>query len=262
MKRICAVVVALACVSEVRAGIVYRFESVTEALTSHTFSGIVKADQGNVRIDVASGDGLLFGDGSVVLSSTGGRMVTVLDPSKKTFYDLDVENLLGRAVGALSQFRELVKVEAKNPRAAVRDAGNGGRIEGYPTRRSHVVSSFDLLMNMFGEKTPAHIDINTDVWSTDRLPAEFANVMQTSRLRTGIDVIDKLIESQTSSLHGFPLKQVTTTRVTTRGSTTTSTTASRVTSIRQATVAASEFAVPQGYRKVDNPVDSLLKLTR
>jgi len=254
-----AAIIAVVVVTEARAGITYRFESVTQGLTSHTFSGTVKADRGGVRIDVASGDGMFFDDGSIILSSTGGRVVTVINPSKKTFYELDLENLLGHAAGALSQFRELVNVEAKNPRVAVRDAGAGGIVEGYATHRSHVVSSFDLLMKMFGEKTPARIDINTDVWSTDRFPAEFANVMQTSRLRTGIEAIDKLIESQTTSLRGFPLKQVTTTRMTTRGSTTSSTTTSRVTSIRPATVDAAEFVVPRGYRKVDNPVDSLLK---
>jgi hypothetical protein len=259
VKRILLSLTALLCALDLHAGVVYRFESVTEGLMTQTFAGTVKAEQGNVRIDVLSGDGMFFGDGSIVLSPAGSGKVTVIDPAKRTFYEIDLSNLFGRATGALSQFKDLVKVDAKNTRVAGRDAGPAGMMLSYPVRRSHVTSSFDLILNVFGEKTPARVEINTDAWTTDKFPAEIANVFQTSTLRTGIDAIDKLIDSQTSSVRGFPLKQVTTTRVTMRGSNTLSMTISNVTSIRQSPIAPAEFAMPSGYRKVDNPVDALMK---
>lgn len=257
MRRL-GFVAALLFATELHAGVIYRFESVTGGLTTHTFAGTVKADDGKARIDVASGDGLLFGNNSVVLSSAVSPSVTVIDPAKKTFYELDVANLLARSSGALSQLGNLVKVDARNPRVVVRDAGAAGLMQGYAVRRSHVVSSFDLIVNAFGEKSPARVEVNTDIWTTDKLPAAFANVLLTSKLKTGIAAIDRLIEAQTSSLHGFPLKQVTTTRVTLRGSTTTSTTTSTVSAIRQTALAPSEFALPRGFRKVENPVEAML----
>ena len=262
MKRIFAAVVALSISAVSHAGVVYKFESVTHGLTARTFAGTVKAEQNGVRVEVTSGDGMFFGDGSIVLSSPSRKTITVIDPSKRTFYELDLSNLLGRANGALSQFGNLVQLETKNPRVAVRDAGVAGSLEGFPVRRSHVVSSFDLVVTMFGEKSPARIEMNTDVWTTDKLPAEFANVMQSSPMRTGIDAIDKLIESQTASVKGFPLKQVTTTKVTLRGSSTTTTVTSRVSDVRQVSVPAAEFELPNGFRKVDSPVDSLFNQLR
>ncbi|HEY3055323.1 MAG TPA: hypothetical protein VGK31_05270 [Thermoanaerobaculia bacterium] len=263
MKRIAAVVVALAFVSEVHAGITYRFESVTEAASPHVFTGVVKADQGKVRMEVVSGADaqLIFEKGSVVLSSSGSGILTVLNPSKKTYYEMDLGHLLAGAATFMST--PYAKIDVKNPRVSVSKKGSGGSLQGFPTTRSTIDSSFDMVLKMMGEtKPPIRLSMTTEVWSTDRLPATAANVIESIRVRTGVESLDKMIDAQTSGVVGFPLKQVTTTRITMNGSTTTGRTRSQVTDIRQSSFAASEFAVPAGFTKVDNPLEAKLNELR
>jgi hypothetical protein len=256
MKRIVVVLATLAVAVPSFAGITYRFTTTTEGTRASSVSGMVKSDGSKGRVEIVSGDELIFKPGSVILSS-GGSAITVFDPAKKTYYQLDLEKYLRSTIGGQSS---LVSVDISNPHVNVRELGAGPAMQGYPTRRARLTTSFDLAPKFAGQiQAQIGVSLDSEVWLTDKLPAGAANVLQSSRLRTGVEAIDKIIDSS-AALHGFPLKQVTRSKITVGGATSDGGTNTTIVSdIHEAEIAPSEFAIPAGFTKTDDPLEAMLK---
>lgn len=261
MRRVPIVLFAVLFTTSAFAGITYQFKTTSEGIGGHAMSGIVRSEAGKSRIEITASDEATFPAGSVILSSGGGAM-TVFEPSKKTYYEMDIEKYIQQTAGlAATKASPLMKIDFSNPHTSIRDEGPGEAIEGYPTRHATVDTSFQMIPNVTGmaQALKMAVHTTTQIWLTDKLPADAANILQTSRLQTGIPAIDKIVES-TSSLKGFPLKQVTTSSVSiNEGDPMTSTTTSIVSNIRTVNVASSQFALPAGYTKVDDPLKAMMK---
>lgn len=258
MKRILIAFLAAAFATSAFAGITYKFNSTTTGMAEKTFAGVVKSDGAKSRIDVTESDDTMFPAGAIVFSNNG--TLTVFDPSKKTYYSLDLDKYVQQSLG-LAQMSPFVKMDFGNPKTSVHDDGAGGTIAGYPTHRSTITTSFDIASSLLGgEQMKVTITSSSRIWLTDKLPASAASIFQTSRARTGVPAIDKVLES-TASLKGFPVKQVTESRVSVNGGDEmTSTTTSTVSDVNaNANVPASDLAMPSGYTKVDDPLASALK---
>ncbi len=255
IKQTVTLFIAIAIAKSAHAGLIYNFQSVSTGLRETTVAGTATADQGRMRLDVKRGDGTVLKDNTIALSINGGRALRVLDPSSKTYYDVDLDQLLGGVSALAQQFGSVVKISAANAKVKTRDDGKGGTIEGYATRRALVSSEYDLILDAFGQKTTIHVATNTQSWITSSLPPEMTSVFQMNGVKTGIADIDKLIQTQMGSLTGFPLKQITTFRANDMESTTTTT----VTGIQKKDVEAALFETPSGFTKVDSPFDALLK---
>ena len=258
MKRLVLALVVLLATPSVFAGATYKFRSVTTGTASQTIAGVMKLEGGKMRMELTSGDGTLFTDGAVVISGDGGKTLNVTDPATKTFYQLDLTDLLGGASAITKQFGDLVKFDVRNPQVNVTNAGSVGNVEGFPAQRSTVDSAYDLVVTAMGQDMTIKMKNATEVWWTDKVPAEFANVLQQRGIRTGIEAVDKIVAAQTSSIKGFPIKQVTTTTVTLNGREMKTTTTSNVSEYKQATFAADQFVIPAGYTKVENPIEKMM----
>ena len=239
------------------AGLSYDFEITTTGAGARTMSGSVRAEGSKLRINMGKGDGLLFKDGSVIVSVDGGQTLAVMDPAAKSYYEVNFGELLGDAGGLMKQFGASVDIE--NPKVKVSDGGDAGTVEGYPVKKSTLDSSYDMVVNVVGSRMPVRINMQTEVLWTDRLGSEFTNFLQMQGMRTGIDALDKMISAQTGHIKGFPLQQKTTTRVDMNGNTMTSTASSKVTKIQKAKMDASEFALPAGYSKTESPIEKMTK---
>ncbi len=261
MRRFPIVLSAFLLSTSAFAGITYQFRTTSEGIGGQSMSGVVQSDAGRSRIEITTSDNTMFPAGSVIVSSGGGTM-TVFNPAKKTYYEMDVAKYLQQSAGlAATKASPLVKIDFSNPRTSVRDQGAGQPIEGYPTRHSTVDTSFQMIPSVTGVLPPMNVAVHTttQIWLTDKLPAAAASILQSSQVQTGIPAIDKILES-TSSLKGFPLKQVTTSSVSINdGDPMTSTTTSVVSNIRTVNVAPSQFALPSGYTRVDDPVHAMMK---
>jgi hypothetical protein len=259
MKRIVLALVMLLAGPALFAGATYKFRSVTTGVASQTIEGVVKTEGGKVRMELTSGDGVLFKNGAVVLSNDGGRTLTVAESATKSYYQLDLADLLGGAGAVTKQFGDLVKFDVRNPKVNVKNAGSAGTLEGFPAQRSTVDSSYEMVINAMGQNMTMKMNNATEVWWTDRVPAEYANVLQQRGVQTGIEAIDKMLQAQTSSIKGFPLKQVTTTTVVMNGQEMKTTTTSTVSAFKQAKFGAAEFAVPAGYKKTASPIEKMMQ---
>src|SRR5438093_3283265 len=111
-----------------------------------------------------------------------------------------------------------------------------------------------------GQAMSNHIEMSSEVWATDKLPAELMTFVQMRGFKTGIEGLDKLVEAQSAAIKGFPLKQVmTSTTTSSRGGAKTWTTKTTVTGVQKSEVATSEFDVPAGYSKTDGPLANRMR---
>lgn len=256
MKRFLLVFVALVA-STASAGITYDFTSKTIGVTNQTIAGAVQAEGKNLRIDVSRGDGILFPNGSFVLSTDGGHTMTVVNPSAKTWYTLNLADVLGGTDSLLKQFGSAVTLEARNPTVSVTGGKESDAIEGFSTRKSTVKSGYEFALTGLGKPVSMNMQVTSDVWWTDKISRELTNFLQMRGLRTGVEAVDKLIAAQADSIKGFPLKQVTTTKIDFGGRDMTSTTTSTVRNVKMTAVPAAAFTVPAGFTKTVSPVEKM-----
>ncbi len=255
MKRILALLITTAALTtSLSAGLTYDFRSVSEGAGAAQLSGRAAIEGDNLRMDVVKGDGIIFKDNSVVLSEDGGETLMVLDPKKKTYYELPISDLLAASGSMIKAMGGMIKLSIKNPKVSVREAGDGGAIEGYPTRKYIIDTSYDMALTIMGIKNQSSIQSTSEVWTTMKLGEERRMFLQERSFRTGIEELDEVMEAQAKALKGFPLKHVTKT-VTTAKNGKTSTTRSTVTiaNIKKKTVDAGQFKLPSGYKEAEMP---------
>ena len=257
MKRLLPIAAAILFASSAFGGMTYKVQSATTGFRSVTMVGTVAVDGPRMRMDISNGDKLLFKDNSIVFSTDGGKTMTVVDPSTKTYYEMQLDQLVSGA-GSLLKGNPMIKISFENPKVTVHDGGDGGTIEGYPTHKSTLDASYDIVIDAMGTQMTSHMQMTTESWTTDQLSSEFSNFLQAKNMRTGVEALDKLIEAQ-SALKGFPLKQVSIMQTNQNGRDMTMTTTATVTDILKKDIDAAQFTVPDRYTKVDDPLSKIAK---
>jgi len=193
--------------SNALAGIAYRFDGTA------TGSGRVIAEGPKMRVEFLRGERVF----SVMISTDGGKTLTTLDPATKTF---NVTNVAGL----------FEAVSLTNAKATARDLGDGGTLEGYPTRKWVVDGSYDLRVG----DTPVHFTMHSESWRTERITED-------AQLK-GSSVAEAMMPA---NVKGFPLKEVMT--IASKGGTVKSTT--EVHDVRRVSTTPAMFAVPAGYKR-------------
>ena len=238
------------------AGVTYDFHSETTGLQQMTVDGNVAVEGPNVKMLVSRGDGMMFKDGATLLSRDGGKTLAVYDPSAKTFFEIGFDDMTASLAGVLKN--AMVKISFDNPAVNLKDAGDGGTLEGYPTAKSLLDATIDINIDAMGQTITSKMSLHTESWTTDKLGATALNIFQQRNVRTGIDALDNLIAAQSASLKGrFPLKQVTTVHLVQNGNDIATTTTATVSNIKQRAIDAAAFAAPVGYSRVDNPLEAM-----
>ena len=240
------------------AGVTYDFHSEITGMQQMTMDGTVAVDGPNLRMVMARGDGRMFKDGAILLSHDGGKTISVYDAATKTYFELSMAELASSISSTMNS--PAVKVTFTNPVVNAKDAGDGGTVEGYPAQKSVLDASIDLNIDAMGQAMISKMSMQTESWTTDKLGSVAANIFQQRSMLTGIEALDKLIEAQAASLKGrFPLKQVTTVHLTMNGQDITTTNTASVTNVKQKTIDAAVFVAPEGYARVDNPLEAMKK---
>lgn len=260
MKRLLLALLLLLVAPLARGGVTYDLSMSTKGGAAPTFSGTASVDGARSRLELARGDGILFKDGSVVLSADGGRTLLVLDPKAKSYYKLSFDELFATAGALMKSMGSMMQLSITNPKVDARAAGPGGKIEGYATNKYEIATSYDLKMTVLGSEMASRVEMETEIWTTPELEAGYAVFLQDKSIRTGIPEIDTLITAQSEGVKGFPLRQVTTMRTTQRGKTDEQTTTMTVSKIREGAIDKAAFSVPAGYTEGKSPLQDLQQL--
>ncbi|HEV7765857.1 MAG TPA: hypothetical protein VGQ76_12710, partial [Thermoanaerobaculia bacterium] len=135
------------------------------------------------------------------------------------------------------------------------------RIAGFDAEHYKITLSYDITVTMKTIPIKQHVDTEIETWSTTAFGDVPKNLFA-SGMRTGNAELDRMLESETSKVPGFPLRQLVTTRTTydkpartkiERPSSRTMTRETWVTKIQEMNAEPSQFTIPVTYRRADQP---------
>lgn len=239
-------------------GATYRFRSVS--VPSRTeLAGSVAVEGARMRIHFDKGDQTLFKSGSVVISNDGGRTFNIIDAKKKTYTPVSVEKIISDVSSVLRSMPGMFNIAVKNQRVNVKPAGNGGIVQGLPTQKFVIDTSYKLELTIIGSRTDMIVHSKTEAWTTDRISRDYITFVQMKGIKTGLPDVDKLLDAQSKALRGFPLRQITTSRTISNGKTEESRTTVEITQFKTAPVPAAAFTIPANFKRQEL---SLLDLGR
>lgn len=257
MKRIAPWLAVVFVASTAWAGMTYRFSSVTSGRTGSSMAGTASVQNGAMRIDFTSGDGVMFKKGSIVISKDGGKTIYLIDPEKKEYYELKPEEIFASMGAMMKSMGANFKMSIDNQKLNVTKQGPGGPIEGYPTTKYLVDVAYDLNLDVMGMQMTSNVHTTSQMWVTDKISVDDITFIQQRGLKTGIEAFDKLVEANLSAVKGFPLKQIMKTKSTMHGRTQETTTTMTITNIKKREVPASSFEIPAGLTKTEMPMPKM-----
>src|SRR5215467_12977904 len=189
------------------AGVTYDFHSKSTGLQQNAFDAAVVYEGQNMKMTITSVDGMMFKTGQIVLSRDSGKTIDVIDPESKTYYELPAD-LMAHSLGAIQAAGLTITFE--KPEVSVKDAGDGGAIEGFPTQKTLIDASISMNFEGIGQPMSSKITIHSEAWTTDKIEAAATNVFDQRASLLGIEAFDKLMAAQAAPLKGrFPLKHMT-----------------------------------------------------
>jgi hypothetical protein len=205
------------------------------------------------RVEFLTGN--FYPIGAFVLTSNGSRTLTFVDPSKKSYADVNAA-AVATAIGS-------AKIDIGDKKSVLTQLDDHPVIAGIPTDHYRMAIEYQITMTFGNVPLTQTVHTIIDRWTTMAFGDVSETFLSGGALRTGNAGIDELVSMENSKVKGFPLKQIVqTTAVNNRARaapsqlainrTTTVTRELVITSIQPlATVAQMTFMVPLGFRKAD-----------
>lgn len=208
-------------------------------------------DGGGAKIEFVDQKGTLFAKGGYLLTKDGGRTLYLVDAEEQAYSKWDLTAMFATLGALLESAGPMLDLEFSNAENQKLGEVDGGSILGYPTRHYQWQSAYDMKMSILGIKRQYHVDLKEDFWSTTALDAEgFGVWLRPDRSKTGSREFDELLSAEMAKAEGFPLKTVTHTTMTTgKGKQQRATSTTEVTLLRQESVPASTFELPEGFQE-------------
>lgn len=206
-KTLLAIVLLLATQSG-WAGVSYEFvqstQSNIEQIPSTTLTGRAIIDGPRSRIDFGSGN--VYAPGAYVISTDASRTLLYVDPITKTYSEVNAAGIAA-TYGAAN-----IKVDNFKTNTTLLD--DHPNVAGIQTNHYHLTISYDMTLLYGTMPLTQKITEDIDKWTTPRFgdvaDAFFAN----GSVKTGNPKLDELIDAETRSIKGFPLRQTVTVRTT------------------------------------------------
>src|ERR1041385_1008745 len=152
------------------AGTTYDFHNDTRDMImgqgQPVLEGTVAVDGPNMKMTITRGDNMVFKSGWIVLSRDSGKTIAVYDPAEKTVFEMRSDDLATKLTDSLASSG--MKLTTGKPSVTVKDAGDGGVLEGFPTKKSLLDASIDLSMALNGQSVTWKMSLHGESWTTDR----------------------------------------------------------------------------------------------
>lgn len=218
---------------------------------STDLSGRATIDGERSRVDFLSGN--TYPPGTYVISTDGSRRLTFVDPSKRWYTEINTSGI-ATALAASN-------ITVENFQSNVEHLSDSRAVAGIETDHYRISMSYDITVVRKAMPLKQHVSTEIDLWTT----LQFGVVHQsflTGGFRTGNPQLDKIIETESTKVQGFPMRQVVTIKtnyelpVRSNLKTPTTRTITRetwVTAIREVKADPVLFTYPATYRRADQP---------
>ena len=190
------------------AGVSYEFvqstQSNIEQIPSTTLTGRAIIDGPRSRIDFGSGN--IYAPGAYVISTDASRTLLYVDPVSKTYSEVNAAGIAatyGAADIKIANFKTNTTLLDDHPTVA-----------GIPTNHYHLTISYDMTLQYGTMPLTQKIAEEIDKWTTPRFGDVADAFFAGGSVKTGNPKLDELIDAETRTIKGFPLRQTVTVRST------------------------------------------------
>jgi hypothetical protein len=246
------------------AAIQYEFRQTTssdlESIPATDCVGRAIIDGDRSRVEFLSGN--IYPPGTYVIATNGERTMTFIDPSKKTFVEVNAASVTS-AIGAR-------KITVNNKKIDVSKMSDHLTIAGFPTEHYRLIMSYDITVSFGNLPLTQTVRTTIDKWTTDAFGEIGNTFLAGGALKTGNADLDDLMSAENSNIKGFALRQIINVMTVNNhasqsgelkvNGTVTQTRELLVTSIQpMATVGVATFVVPLTYHKASPVHDDTQK---
>jgi hypothetical protein len=214
--------------------------------------GWVSGDKAKVAFVESNGNPMAQ-SGTYILTKDGGKTIFLVNPQDKTYAEWSLQGMLGAVGAVMNGMGPLLKVQFADLKSTKLGEDDGGTVVGLPTRHYKYRTTYTMTIKVLGMGNTADVVSDQDIWATTKLTDAGLGVwLRAEPQRTGNAEFDKLITAEAGRFQGFPLKVVSTSTSTSKKGDKTTTTRStvEVTSLdANASIPASTFEIPAGYKE-------------
>lgn len=238
------------------AAIQYEFRQTSssdlDSIPSSDCAGRAIIDGERSRVEFTAGN--VYPVGTYIITTNGSRLMTFVDPSKKSFVEVNAASV-ATSIGSR-------KITITNKKIDVTKMTDQTNVAGFPTEHYRLIMSYDITVNFGNLPLTQTVRTTIDKWTTTAFGDIGDTFLAAGALHTGNSDLDDLVSAENSNIKGFALKQiVNVTTINDRAAlntntqlkvnrTVTQTSELLVTSIQpKAVVTAASFAVPVTYHK-------------
>jgi len=191
--------------------------------------------------------------GTYMVTKDGGKTLYLVNPQDKTYAQWDLQGMLGVVGAVMNGMGPLLRIQFSDPKTEKLAEEDGGPVAGVPTRHYKYRTSYTMTVKVLGMGNTANVVSEQDIWAATKATDVGLGVwLRAEPARTGNKEFDKLLTSSAAKFQGFPLKVVTvSTSTQQKGNKQTVTHSTmEVTQLdTSASVPASAFEIPAGYKE-------------
>jgi hypothetical protein len=214
--------------------------------------GWVSGEKAKVAFIESSGNPMAQ-QGTYIVTKDGGKTLYLVNPQEKTYAEWDLQGMLGVVGAVMNGMGPLLRIQFSDPKTEKIAEEDGGLVAGVPTRHYKYRTSYTMTVKVLGMGNTANVVSEQDVWATTKVTDLGLGVwLRAEPARTGNKEFDKLLTSSAARIQGFPLKMATvSTSTQQKGNkqTVTHSTMEVTQFDASASVPASAFEIPAGYKE-------------
>ena len=203
----------------------------------------------SARVEYVESNNPIMPPGSYLLTNDGGQTVYLINPQERTYSVFDLNQVFAM-VGQMSEASGgMVQVDFKDPESEDLGSEPGESILGYDTTVRRWRSAFTMDMKVAFMDQSNRSETVTEAWITDEIDFPVLGIWFKAQPPTSGDPeLDQVILGALDQFDGLPLRmRQESTMTDKRGRSQTTSTLTEVTAIREESVDASLFVMPEGY---------------
>jgi hypothetical protein len=184
------------------AAIKYEFRQTTtsdlESIPATDCVGRAIIDGDRSRIEFLSGNA--YPPGTYMIATNGSRMMTFIDPSKKSFVEVNAASV-ATSIGSR-------KITVANKKIDVTKIPDDTKIAGFPTEHYRMTMSYDITVAFGNLPLTQTVKTTIDKWTTTAFGDVGDTFLASGVLHTGNPDLDDLVSAENTSIKGFALRQI------------------------------------------------------